>query len=126
MLTLSSELAGHVAVALRRHRTWAAGQSVRVPQGFAELERAVTSRATEGQSGTPLADLWEFSESRVMTPQLLSYEAAADVLSVSVRTLKRVLADPHSGLSPVRIGGGARIRTADLNAYVAHLGEVAA
>lgn len=119
LLEPSGELAGHAAVALRRHRQWAATQGLRMPDGFTDLEDAFASRANRGQTGTPMDDLWQVIESRPMAPQLLTYDAAASVLAVSERTVKRLVAS--GDLNAVRIGGGARIRTADLDAYVAAL-----
>jgi excisionase family DNA binding protein len=53
-------------------------------------------------------------------PQLLlTYEAAAVVLALSVRTLKRRIA--AGDVTPVMVGGLPRIRRADLDAYVAAL-----
>lgn len=67
-----------------------------------------------------MADLWEFSQAHVVTPRLLTYEAAADALSVSVRQVKRLVAD--SSLPAVAVGKGAvRIRVDDLEQFVTGL-----
>lgn len=115
------ELAGHVAVALRLYRQRRTRDHLPPIPGLGALERVFTTRANQGQPGTPMEDLWEVSQAQIMSPQLLTYEAAAGVLSVSVRQVKRLLADPDCPLSAVQIGGAARIRTHDLNAYVADL-----
>lgn len=119
VLSVPPGLAGHVAVALRRHRQWAVKQAVQVPSGFVALERTFTDRATEGQRGTPLQDFWEFADARVMSPKLLTYEAAAAALSVSVRQVKRLVAAKQ--ISAVQVLGATRIRACDLEDFVAGL-----
>jgi excisionase family DNA binding protein len=112
------ELSGHIAIAMRKHRQWAAKQGIRLPAEFPDIERLFTSKATRGQAGTPLDDLWEFRESRVMEPKLMTYDEAAGVLACSTRTVKRLIASGH--LNPVKLGGGvSRLRVVDVNALTA-------
>lgn len=117
ILHVSPHAAAHVWVALRRHRQWAATQRIRLPDEVRELEDYFESRASEGQRGTPLSDLWEFRESSRMSPQLMTYEEAARSLACSLRQVKRLVAG--GALERIKIGGLARIRVADVEAFVA-------
>jgi excisionase family DNA binding protein len=120
VLDVPSELAGHLATAMRMHRDWAVRTGIRVPNGFTDLEQAFTSRARRGQAGTALEDLWLVRQSGDVTPRLLTYGQVADALACSERQVKRLVSD---GVLPVvRIGpGSARVRVADLDACVASL-----
>jgi excisionase family DNA binding protein len=120
VLDVPAELAGHLATALRMHRDWAVRTGIRVPDGFAEIEQAFTSRARRGQAGTALEDLWVVRQSGDVTPRLLTYGQVAAALACSERQVKRLVSD---GVLPaVRIGpGAARVRVAGLDAYVASL-----
>jgi excisionase family DNA binding protein len=120
VLDVPAELAGHVATALRLHRDWSARTGIRVPPGFAELERVFTSRARRGQAGTALDDLWSLRDAAEVIPRLLTYSQAATALSCSERQVKRLVSD--GVLTAVRVGSGAaRVRVADLDAYVVSL-----
>lgn len=55
-----------------------------------------------------------------MSPLLLTYDQAAALLAVHVRTLKRYIADGR--LPVVYLGAAARIRHEDLERFVAELG----
>ena len=106
------ELAGHLAVSMRKHRQWAAQQRLRLPAEWADLEKIFTLRATEGQPGTSLEDLWTFRESRFMEPKLMTYDEAASVLACSVRQVKRLVS--AGDLTPIKLGGLSRLRVADV------------
>lgn len=109
-------LAGHLAVAIRRHREWADSRGWELPPGLTEFEQYLASRAIQGQSGPSLDQLWQARDGDHVTPRLLTYEDAASVLACSDRSVKRLVAGGQ--LRAVRIGGTARIRVADLDAYV--------
>jgi excisionase family DNA binding protein len=119
LIDVSPELAGHIALALGQHRRWAARTGLQLPAGLSEFERHLTRRATQGQRGTPLEDLWAVRDGAHVTARLLAYEDAAAALSVSERTVKRLVA--RGQLRAVRVAGTARIRVCDLDAYVDHL-----
>jgi hypothetical protein len=56
--------------------------------------------------------------------KLLSLAAAADRCGVSERTLRRQLADPHSGLRAIRIGHRRRlVSSTDLEVWIANQRE---
>lgn len=120
ILDVPAELAGHLAIALRSHRDWAVRTGIRVPDGLAALEEAFVSRARKGQSGTALRDLWTVRHAADVTPRMLTYSQAATALSCSERQVKRLVS--NGALTAVRVGpGAARVRVADLDAYVASL-----
>lgn len=114
-------LAVHLAAALRAHRGALTRAGLAAPQGLAELESSFMARARvrEGQPGTSFDSLADLSEALTMTPRLLTYDQVAASLGCSVRTVKRLVQE--SALVPVQVAGLVRIRTADLDAFVAAL-----
>ncbi len=119
LVTLTAEVAGHVCIALQQHRKWARTACLAVPDELDELERALAIRARRGQEGTPLEDLWSVRHAQTMSPRLLDYAAAATVLGVSERTVKRLVA--AGALTPVRVLGAARLRVDQVDDYLARL-----
>ena len=119
LLTMSAEVAGHVTIALQQHRKWARTAGLAVPDELDHLERALAIRARRGQTGTPVEDLWSVRHAQTMSPRLLDYAAAGQVLGVSVRTVKRLVA--AGDLAVVRVLGAARIRVEQLDAYLERL-----
>jgi len=116
LIDVSAELAGHLALAIGQHRQWAARTGLQLPAGLSEFEQHLTTRATRGQRGTPLDDLWQVRDGADVTRRLLTYEDTARALTCSERTVKRLVAGGQ--LTAVRLAGAARIRVADLDAYV--------
>jgi len=123
VLSVTAEVAGHVTIALQEHRKWARRAGLALPEELPEIERALAIRARRGQDGTPLEDLWSVRHAQTMTPRLLDYAAAGQVLGVSVRTIKRLAA--AGALTPVRVLGASRIRVEDVHSYIARLTESA-
>lgn len=119
-LDISAELAGHLAIALRQHRQWAARAGLETPPELADLAEALAFRAMRGQEGTPLDDLWSARDREVVTRRLLTYEETGHALGCSQRTVKRLVATGE--LTAVQVGRGTvRVRAADLDAYVQDL-----
>jgi excisionase family DNA binding protein len=116
LIDVSPELAGHLALAIGQHRQWADRAGLQLPAGLPEFERHLTSRATQGQRGTPLEDLWRVRDGDQVTRRLLTYDDAARALACSLRTVKRLVAKGQ--LTAVHLAGAARIRVTDLDAYV--------
>jgi len=119
VLSVTAELAGHLCLAVQQHRQWARTAGLAVPDELDQLERALANRARRGQDGTPLEDLWSVRHAQTMTPRLLDYAAAGQVLGVSVRTVKRLVA--AGVLTPVKIGGSSRIRIEQVDDYLERL-----
>jgi len=122
-VTLTAEVAGHLCLAVQQHRQWARRAGLALPDELDQLERALATRARRGQEGTPLEDLWSVRHAQTMSPQLLDYPAAGQVLGVSQRTVKRLVA--AGDLPVVRVLGSARIRVEDIDGYIARLTESA-
>lgn len=115
-IDVSPNLAGHLVIAIRLLREWATRTAYQLPPGLAEFQEALTSRAMRGQAGTAVDDLFQVRDGQSVTPRLLTYEDAASALACSDRSVKRLVAGGQ--LRAVRVGGTARIRLADLDAYV--------
>lgn len=115
-MDLSAELAGHLKIAMKTHRQIAARQAIPLPSGWVEIEAAMTQRATRGQAGTALDDLWDFVESRRIEPRLLTYEEVAAAMNCSSRHVKRLTSE--GALRSVAVGGATRVRLCDLDAFL--------
>lgn len=123
LLTDDRVLAGHVAIALARHRQALRREQVTAPEGFDDLLDAMTRLARSGQAAThldPVADLAEYAP---VTPLLLTKAEAGEALGISTRSVDRLIADGR--LTAVRTGtASVRIRRSDLENYVASLDPV--
>jgi excisionase family DNA binding protein len=114
---MSPDLAGHLKIALAAHKKWLRGLGLPVPAYVTEFHDAVAFRASKGHVG-PLVDrLADLREVAVVAPRLLTITQAAQALSCSETTVKRLVT---KGLLPAkRLGDGAtRIRIEDLDHYV--------
>ncbi|CAN5860351.1 hypothetical protein BH23ACT8_BH23ACT8_15700 [soil metagenome] len=107
--------AAHLAAAIRQHRRSMAAHGHPHPAALLDLEAAFTSRARRGPGGATLADPAGIVDDQPMDSVLLTTPRAAELLSLSPRTVKRLVADGR--LASVKIGGARRIRRADLDRY---------
>ncbi len=119
VLEVSAEVAGHVCVAVQQHVKSCRRMGLALPGELSEIERALANRARRGQSGTPLEDLWQVRDAQQMTPRLLTFAETAQVLGISERTVKRLVAAQE--LASVRVLGAARIPLVVLEAYLERL-----
>jgi excisionase family DNA binding protein len=119
ILDVSREVAGHLALALQGHRDWARVRRLALPKELDEIERALAIRARRGQVGTPLENPAEPLEAEPVSPRLVTYADTAALLHVGERTVKRLVA--AGALRPLRIGGAARLRLTDIDAYIDRL-----
>ena len=95
-----------------RHRTnhWP------VPAGTAGLLEEIGFRVTRGQGGAKSPPVSKKRQGGVTQSKLITYQEAAIMLSISVRTLKRRI---QAGMfTPVRDCGVVRLRPGDVNAYI--------
>lgn len=116
VLTLTPELAGHIAIALELHRRWWTQPGRQLPDGLDELARAMRDAATSGQEQQQIDNVVDLDQIAPV-PLAYSYEDAARLLRCSARKVRRLVTDGE--LTAVRLGGLVRIRRADLNAYLA-------
>ena len=103
----------HLARALKLYEAWCRANPPRMP---VELSRLADVLAASG--GLPRTTLAPVEDPGDGAPvhDALDYRAAADRLSVSDRTVRRLV--KRGDLPAVDIGGCRRIRTTDLAAYV--------
>lgn len=111
--------ARHLARALSAHRARVERDGGAVPDSVQMLERLARFRVSAGQDGSLFDGAADTADDRGVTPRLLTRRAAADALACSESTVKRLVASGE--LPAVRVGGAARIRLDDLDAYVAGL-----
>lgn len=108
-------LAGHLSVALGNHLKWLQRNGYSVPDGLAELQALFRSKASGGQGEPNGAVALELVEPR-LDPLVLQYAEVARMLRCSPRTVGRLVSS--GALPTVKVGGLARVRVVDLNAYV--------
>ncbi len=117
VLAPSTEGAAFVIGAIREHARRFKINGAVVPPEVWELEALLTSGVTQGHAVPTSAASPRSEQVEVMTPRLVTYETAADLLSISVRSLKRRIQDGQ--LHPIAIGGASRIRVAEIDAIAA-------
>jgi len=121
VIALSAEVSGHLAVAVLEHLRACKRLGLATPPELPDLVRELANRATRGQDGSPLSDLWQVRQSSGMSSKLVSYADAAKVLGVSPTTVKRLV---RSGdLTPVHLLGSARLRVCDIDEYIERLAQ---
>lgn len=81
--------------------------------------RSVVFRFMPDQDGPISPEIAAVPDSGRMGRLLVDLEDAADVLDVSVTSVKRLIS--RGELPAVKVGGATRVRTADLAGYVARL-----
>lgn len=114
--------AAHLVHAIDRWQAECRRDAVRVPPGLLQLRGLI--QVTAGHNGSTSPPPGDLPHTSAVTPLLLSFDHAADVLEVSHSTVKRLV---RTGQLPaVKVGGSPRIRKADLDAYVAGLTPVVA
>lgn len=107
-------LAGHMALALRTHRDALRRQHVPEPPGLLELSELFLSW---GRGMAPGADVLPGPAVQRM---VLTVAEVAEVLAVSERTAKRLVASGE--LVSVLVGNSRRVRVSDLETYLERLG----
>jgi excisionase family DNA binding protein len=121
ILDVDPVLAGHIGTALGIHLEALRRARHRPPAGLQELFELMREQANQGHNGTGIDTLQQVRKLHDVQPQLRSYTDTATVLACSVRQVKRLVAD---GVLPtVRVRGLVRIRTSDIDAYIAGAGR---
>jgi excisionase family DNA binding protein len=103
--------------ALRAHALELRRRGVAAPQ-LSEFTKALERsriRVTSGQAVTDVIELEGTAHTLDMRPVFVNRSCAAALLSVSERTVTRLVADGR--LKAIRLGGAVRYRVADLEAF---------
>jgi excisionase family DNA binding protein len=106
---VSGSLVQHLAHALHLHRKWCRQCGIPFPPLLDAL--MVDFSASDGHARPNLGDLVP-----ALDPLLMDYSAVAHRLSVSERTVRRLVA--AGTLPAVRIGNRSLIKSADVDTYV--------
>ena len=117
-----AELGRHLAAAVAQHVRRLRGDGVGPPAGVVELAAEAARDGLERPGPDNVDDTAPAEHGVPVAPLLVDYRTAGDVLSVSERTVRRLVAARR--LPAVRVDGGSRsvrVRVADLAAYVAAL-----
>jgi len=114
---LPAELIAHLVIALSRYRRQLRAEGARVPAQIEDLIGFLADRA-KARHDVLMLDPWRAaSDPPAMSRRLLITKSdAAEQLGVSLRTIERLIAAGRLPL--VHVEGAARVRVADLEAYV--------
>ena len=110
-------VARHLAAALQAHARRCRRDALPVPAPLLALLAGLV--ASDGHTRPRFDPIGVDGDHDGVTPLMLSYRDAADALSVSERSVRRLVATER--LPAVDVGGSRRIRTSDLVSFVAHL-----
>jgi excisionase family DNA binding protein len=113
----SGEILSHLALALIRHVRQLRHDGLRVPALVDDLTAFLAHCVRSRLGATPLDAVSRAAhDGRVARRLLITKAEAAEQLGVSVRTIERLVAAGR--LPMVHVEGAARLRQADLEAYV--------
>lgn len=112
-------VAAHLAEALRHYAPRARAMGVAVPPELDVLGRSCADYARKRLKATSLDALSRWLAPSGVMRLLVTTEEAAEVLAISSRQVQRLIHEER--LPAVKIGGATRIRSADLDAFVAGL-----
>lgn len=105
----SAHLVGHLAYAVAEHLRWCRLNGIAAPPEMDALLSIL--QASGGPGGTPVA-----FEPSIPDARLVGYQEAAAMLGVSVRTVRRMVADGR--LSSARIGSRVLVPAAAVDEYI--------
>ena len=114
---LPAELIAHLVVALSRYRRQLRAEGGRVPAQIEDLINFLADRV-KARHDVLMLDPWRTASDPAAMPRrlLITKSDAAEQLGVSLRTIERLIAAGRLPL--VHVEGAARVRVADLEAYV--------
>lgn len=112
LLSLSETAAVHVLSALIDHRRTCRLQHLAYPIELDQIAAQLSGRLIRGQECSTLDAAAPAQHAEHVEPTLLTYAVAAQMLAVSVPTLRRRVAE--GVLTPVRHGRTVRLRRTDL------------
>ena len=117
VLTLDGDLAGHLAVALRRHRTALRKRDMAEPPGLADLEAAAAEVVTSTQQASRAFTVPSVAEDDRDDRAYLTRKDVCDLTGASLSTIDRWL---KSGRLPSsRHGRIRRVARVDLERFLA-------
>ena len=119
IVDVDDRAAGFLIIAIEDLRKRMAYTGLAMPAGVPELAAALRQRLSQGHAGPALDDLAAVADAVRVSPLAITYDDAAELLGIGRSSLKRLIAAGR--IATVSIGGAVRIRTADLEAYVAKL-----
>ncbi len=114
---LPAELIAHLVIALSRYRRQLRAEGGRVPAQIEDLISFLADRV-KARHDVLMLDPWRAASDPAGMPRrlLITKSDAAEQLGVSLRTIERLIAAGRLPL--VHVEGAARVRVADLEAYV--------
>ena len=114
---LPAELLAHLVIALSRYRRQLRTEGGRVPAQIEDLIAFLADRV-KARHDVLMLDPWRAASDPAAMPRrlLITKGDAAEQLGVSLRTIERLIAAGRLPL--VHVEGAARVRVADLEAYV--------
>ena len=114
---LPAELLAHLVIALSRYRRQLRAEGGRVPAQIEDLIGFLAERV-KARHDVLVLDPWRAAADPSAMPRrlLITKGDAAEQLGVSLRTIERLIAGGRLPL--VHVEGAARVRVADLEAYV--------
>jgi excisionase family DNA binding protein len=116
ILNVPPEVAVHIAAALILYRRQPTTGATELPKSLAQVEEYMTERATQCHARTLLDELQRVRNGCSVPPEVVTYQAAASLLAVSVRTVQRLVA--AGTLKSIGVRGARRIRVAEVAAYL--------
>jgi excisionase family DNA binding protein len=117
VITPSAEVAAFLLLAARVHEEQYRRNGAVVPRGVHELLEAISFGVSQGQVGSSSAGSLRSEQVEPMKPRLAKYETTAELLDISLSSVKRMIRDGL--LHPIPIGGSSRIRIAEIDEYIA-------
>jgi excisionase family DNA binding protein len=117
-IELDGRLAAHVAAALALWRAQLRRDRIAAPAGFDDLLALATRRATSRLDTPSVDELAGLADARPV-PLMLTKNAAAAALSLSTRTVDRLIGEGR--LAAVKVGTATRVRVADLECFAEEL-----
>jgi|SRR4051794_6221580 excisionase family DNA binding protein len=116
VLDLQTETAGHLAVALRRHRATLEDRGAACPPGLLKIEDAAIRAAKSGQEHSPAAIVPVVAHAGLHEREYLSPAEVGAVTGVSLSTVRRWVAGAE--LRSALIGRRRLIARPDLEAFL--------
>jgi len=116
VLVVPGSVAGHLSAAVMRHRKWMRSVGMPIPAELKALGEALALHANQRQPAPNFRQDHPSDHGRGMDPIAVPYTEAARLLSVSERSISRLVA--AGTLAPVAIGGAKRIPIDQLHRLV--------